>query len=136
MSRLLDLFINKYNYTDFHELNLDWLISAVKELLIEVDSLDSWKEQHENEYLELKQLYDDLMSGNFTPEMEAALYKWTVNHTVEIIGQAIKMVFFGITDDGYFVAYIPDNWSDITFGTSGLDTFPEGVDFGHLTLTY
>ena len=36
-----------FPYTNFHELNLDWIISAVKELLIEVDSLDSWKEEHE-----------------------------------------------------------------------------------------
>ena len=136
MGRLLDYFLNKYNYTDFHELNLDWIISVVKALLEEVDSLDSWKAEHETEYLELKKLYDDLMAGNFTPEMEAALYNWTVKHTVEIIGKAIKTVFFGITDDGYFVAYIPDSWSDITFGTTGLDTFPEGVDFGHLTLLY
>lgn len=136
MGRLLDLFYNKYNYTDFHELNLDWIIKTVKQLLIEMDNMEEWKAQHEEDYEQLKKLYDDLMAGNFTPEMKDALYKWTVEHTVEIIGQAIKTVFFGITDDGYFVAYIPDSWSDITFGTTGLDTFPEGVDFGHLTLTY
>jgi len=136
MGRLIDLFYNKYNYTDFHELNLSWLLKVVKQLLIEMDNTEEWKAQHEEEYNQLKKLYDDLMAGKFTPEMEDALYKWTVEHTVEIIGQAIKTVFFGITDNGYFVAYIPDNWNEITFGTTGLDTFPEGVDFGHLTLTY
>lgn len=136
MGRLIDLFYNKYNYTDFHDLNLSWLIEAVKQLLIEMDNMEEWKAQHIEEYEQLKKLYDDLMAGNFTPEMENALYEWTVKHTVEIIGKAIKTVFFGITDDGYFVAYIPDSWSDIIFGTSGLDTFPAGVEFGHLTLTY
>ena len=136
MGRLIDLFYNKYNYTDFHDLNLSWLIDAVKQLLIEMDNMEEWKAQHIEEYEQLKKLYDDLMAGNFTPEMENALYEWTVKHTVEIIGKAIKTVFFGITDDGYFVAYIPDSWSDIIFGTSGLDTFPAGVEFGHLTLTY
>lgn len=136
MGRLMDLFMSKYNYTDFHELNLDWLIASVKQLLIEMDNMEEWKAQHIEEYEQLKKLYDDIISGNFTPEMEEALYKWTTAHTVEIIGKAIKTVFFGINDDGYFVAYIPDSWSDIVFGTSGLDTFPEGVDFGHLTLTY
>ena len=32
MGRILDLFINKYNYTDFHELNLDWIISDLRTL--------------------------------------------------------------------------------------------------------
>ena len=32
MGRLLDLFMNKYPYTDFHELNLSWLLEAVTEL--------------------------------------------------------------------------------------------------------
>ena len=136
MGRLLDLFLNKYNYTDFHELNLDWIIKAVKELIISVDNIEGWKEQHEQEYEELKGFYDSLISGNFTPEMEDALYRWTVDHTEEIISKSIKMVFFGISDDGYFVAYIPDNWDGIIFGTTGLDSYPEGVDFGHLTLTY
>lgn len=125
-----------FPYTNFHDLNLDWILKTVKELFNKVSSQSDWIENHQKEYEELKKLYDDLMSGNFTPEMEEALYKWTVEHTVEIIGQAVKTVFFGINDDGYFVAYIPDSWSDITFGTTGLDTFPEGVDFGHLTLTY
>lgn len=136
MGRLLDFFFNKYPYSDFHELNADWLISATKEMLKTVDDINGWKEEHEIEYQQLKQLYDDLIAGNFTPEMEEALYKWTVEHTVDIIGRAVKTVFFGITDDGYFVAYIPSSWSDITFGTSGLDDFPAGVEFGHLTLTY
>lgn len=136
MGRLIDEFYNKYNYTDFHELNLSWLLKTVKQLLIEMDKMEAWKAQHEEDYEELKKFYDDLLAGNFTPEMEDALYRWTVRNTEEIISRAIKMVFFGITDDGYFVAYIPDNWSEITFGTSGLDTYPAGVEFGHLTLAY
>ena len=134
--RLVDYFMNKYPYSDFHELNADWLISSTKEMLEIVDNINEWKESHEEEYLELKQLYDDMLAGNFPDSMLQSLYEWTVRNTEEIIGRAIKMVFFGLTDDGYFVAYIPESWDDITFGTSGLDDFPEGVDFGHLTLTY
>lgn len=136
MSRMLDYFLNKWPYTDFHELNADWLISAYKTLIEEVDKLDEWKVTHEAEYQELKKLYDDLMAGNFTPEMIDALYAWTVDNTVEIISRAIKMVFFNLTDDGYFIAYIPQSWAEITFGTTGLDIFPDDVDFGHLTLSY
>lgn len=47
------------------------------------------------------------------------------------------MVFFGITDDGYFVAYIPESWDDITFYTTELDIFlPIEPEYGHLVLAY
>lgn len=125
-----------FPHTHFYDSDLREILHYVRNLISAVEKIDGWIGKHEKEYEELKKFYDDLMSGNFTPEMKDALYKWTVENTEEIISRAIKMVFFGITDDGYFVAYIPDNWSEITFGTSGLDTFPDGVEFGHLTLTY
>ena len=125
-----------FPHTHFYDSDLREILKYVRNLVKAVTEIDGWIEKHEKEYQELLKLYNDLLAGKFTPEMEEALYKWTIANTVEIIGRAIKTVFFGITDDGYFVAYIPDSWSDITFGTSGLDTFPENVEFGHLTLTY
>lgn len=41
MGRIYDLFMSKYNYTDFHELNLDWLIVAVKQFEYEMDNFVS-----------------------------------------------------------------------------------------------
>ena len=75
------------------------------------------------------------MAGKFTPQFLAALNKWVTENAVSIIDAAIKTVFFCL-EDGYFVAYVPDSWSEIIFGTTGLDDFPAGYDFGHLTLTY
>lgn len=47
------------------------------------------------------------------------------------------MVFFGLTDDGYFVAYIPDSWEDVTFFTTEYDIFLEiEPEYGHLVLAY
>lgn len=47
------------------------------------------------------------------------------------------MVFFEITDDGYFVAYIPDSWENIEFNTTGLDIFLDlQPEYGHLVLSY
>lgn len=49
----------------------------------------------------------------------------------------VTMVFFGLTDDGYFVAYIPESWDDITFYTTELDIFlPIEPEYGHLVLAY
>ena len=136
MGRLLDLFTNKYPYTDFHEVNLSWLLETVRDIIKEVDSLEEWKVQHETEYEELKILYDKIASGNFPPAMYDTLYQWVVENTPSIIGEAIKMVFFGITEDGYFVAYIPESWDDITFNTAGLDITVPDIDYGTLILSY
>lgn len=69
----------------------------------------------------VQQEIEDLKNGKYT-----SLQK--------IIENAIKSVYFGITQAGYFVAYIPDNWSDIVFGTTGLDVEISGYDYGHLVL--
>ena len=55
----------------------------------------------------------------------------------QIISKAIKTVFFGLTNSGYFVAYIPESWDDITFLTTGYDTVVESMpEYGHLVLAY
>ena len=56
----------------------------------------------------------------------------------EIIEEYIAtMVFFGLTDTGYFVAYIPESWESITFETTGYDTVVDLMpEYGHLVLKY
>lgn len=136
MGRLLDLFTNKYPYTDFHEINLSWLLETVKDIIKEVDSLENWKVQHEAEYQELKAFEQALINGDFPPKMYDTLHQWVVDNTRSILGAAVKMVFFGLTDDGYFIAYIPEGWDDIIFNTAGLDIVVPDVDYGTLILSY
>lgn len=55
----------------------------------------------------------------------------------EIEKYIATMIFFGITDDGYFVAYIPDGWKSITFNTTGVDiNLDIQPEYGHLVLSY
>lgn len=128
-------FFNQYPYINLTDLNLDYILKHLKEFMAKVDSLEAWKAQHEVEYAELKALYDAIVSGNFPQSMIDALKNWLSVNALDLIGELVKMVFFGITDDGYFVAYIPESWEDVIFGTSGLDDFPAGVEYGHLTLS-
>lgn len=54
-----------------------------------------------------------------------------------IIEKAIKNVWFGLTDSGYFVAYVPDSWKDVTFRTTGYDIkVPCTCEYGHLVVVY
>lgn len=128
--------INIYPYVNLTDINLDYILTHFKEFIDSIAALNDWCEKHEQEYLELKKLYDDIMAGRFPPELYNTLHNWVVNNAASIMTEVVKMVFFGITDDGYFVAYIPDSWSDIIFGTSGLDITVAGVDYGHLVLSY
>lgn len=125
-----------FPYTNIHELNLSWILKLVRELDSNVDQLNEWKETHEHEYEELKSQLDAILEGNFPPEMINSLYKWMEDNAPDLIEHLIKTVFFGITPDGYFVAYIPDSWDDITFNTTGHDINIPGYDFGHLVLSY
>ena len=127
---------NVYPYLNVNDLNLDWIIAHFKEFLDAIAGLEDWRREHEAEYQQLKKLYDDILAGRFPQEMRDALYHWVVINAADIIGSAIKTVAFELTQDGYFIAYIPNSWAEIVFGTTGLDTFPAGVDYGHLTLTY
>lgn len=126
-------FTNEYPYTDFHELNLSWIIEKVRKCLERLDSLEHWTAEHQKAYDDIKKLYDDLMAGNFPPSFINALKDYIEKYGVEIIAEKIKAVHFGLTNDGYFCAYIPESWEDIHF-----DTVSDYNDplYGHLMLLY
>ena len=121
--------------TRTYDSDLGWLIRDYKTLDEFKEAMKSWIEQTQPTIDELMALYTAIVNGNFPDPMKEAMLKWTVENTELIIGKAIKIVTFGL-ENGYFVAYIPDSWTEITFGTTGLDDFPAGYDYGHLTLTY
>lgn len=118
-------------YTNFQDVNLDYLIRTAKYVEKVAANMEEWKVQHQKEYEELKSFMDALVAGDFPPEMEAALRKWCVENVNEIINDTIQQVWFGLTDSGYFVAYIPESWSDITFDT--IDDYDD-PNYGHLVL--
>lgn len=91
---------------------------------------------------EVIKAYEEL--PEYIEEINAAIAKiqeWIDSFDTSIIETWIaehlaQMIFVEITDDGYFKVYIPESWEDITFNTTGLDTFIDGYDFGHLVLSY
>lgn len=128
------------SYTDYdfphshlYETDLRELIHKVENLWGRVNTLDEWKVEHEIEYQELKSFMDAIVSGNFPPGFEQTLRDWLDKYAVDIIGGAIKHVHFGLTNDGYFCAFIPENWSNVQFDT--IDDFDDPL-YGHLVLMY
>lgn len=69
----------------------------------------------------------------FKAQIEAAVDKWVDENLTVIFTRLAKQVFFGLTTDGRFVAYIPEGWDDITFDTG--QTFKDD-DYGRLILRW
>ncbi len=117
-------FQHEYPYTNFHELNLDWIIKHFHEFIEEINNLESWRTTHETEYNQLLELYqevksnwDKFIAGDFPQSVYDAMRLWWVSNAVDLVGDLVRFVFFGLTEDGYFCAYIPSNWRDINFDT-------------------
>ena len=71
----------------------------------------------------------------------AVIQNWIDNfdtsYAESIIAQCLAtMIFVEISDAGYFVYYIPENWKDITFNTTGLDVTLPVYEYGRLVLSY
>lgn len=49
---MINLFDSKYPYTDFHELNLDWLLETYQQIVDHIRVLNDWMAQHKEEYAE------------------------------------------------------------------------------------
>lgn len=127
----------EYPYTNLNDLNLDYILRKMKEYVDGFAELTQWKEEHEMEYEELKAYIDALNSGDFPESFAVSMRLWLERNAFDIIGQMIKNVWFGLTDSGYFVAYIPESWQDIIFNTTEYDIFTElQPQFGHLVLSY
>ena len=61
---------------------------------------------------ELAHMWEEVHSG-----YKDAISDWMIHDLPEIISAEMKMVFFGLTKDGYFCAWIPNSWQGIIFDT-------------------
>lgn len=127
----------EFPYTDPNFYNDDWLLKKMKDLLARMDEMEEWKNEYEQAYEDFKKMVEDIENGNFPESIANAFTKWMEENAIDLVGRLVKMVIFNITDDGYFVAYIPESWDEIQFGTTGLDVFSALVpEYGHLVLSY
>ena len=103
------MFIHKYPYTDFQELNLDWLLSKMKDLIDANNANDADIKTLASRVDTFEDFYNEIMAGDFPESFKVAFDKYVSDNALDIIGQAATSVFFGLTQDGYFVAFIPDS---------------------------
>lgn len=127
----------EFPHTRTYDSDLGWLIRQCKNNSEAIKALEEWKESATDAIGDLRQLLDDIAAGVFPEEIADAIKNFIVNNFYDIVGDMMKMVFFGLTDSGYFVAYIPESWDDIQFFTTEYDFSTDLMpEYGHLVLGY
>lgn len=77
--------------------------------------------------------FEKFMESGFLDYYETKLDEWVRENLPVIIAKAVQLCFFGLTEDGYFCAYIPQSWAGVRFDTI-MDY--SSSDYGHLTIDY
>lgn len=130
-------FLNDFPHVRQYDGDLGWLIRKCGSLITAVEALEEWKSSSQVTIDGLNAILDMIRSGNLPADIAAGIKEWIVKNFYDIVGEMAKMVFFGLTDSGYFVAYIPESWDDIDFKTTGWDiTLAIQPEYGHLVLEY
>lgn len=127
----------EFPHTRTYDTDLGWLIRQCKTNADAIEVLNRWRVSADATIEDFQKLINDIERGIFPEAMATAMKEWFVKNFYDILGGMTKMVFFGLTDSGYFVAYIPESWDDITFLTTGWDYNTDLMpEYGHLVLAY
>lgn len=97
------------------------------------DNLEKEIQQLQQEVNLVKEELEKVKNGDYVSLYIDSLAKWIDANLQEMVARIVKYIFFGLTDDGYFAAYVPDSWDFIRFDT-GMVTDEE--TYGHLLLYY
>lgn len=89
--------------------------------------------QLQSDIIAIKQELNKIKGGHYISNYISALSMWVDENLQNLVGKIAKFVQFGITNDGYFYADIPDNWDFLTFDTV-VDSTNE--NYGCLVIKY
>lgn len=109
------------------------LYCYVENLLSYSNTQTGWIKDNHDLIEELQALFDKFKESGFDDYYRDQVIKWLDNHLEFIFTHTAKQVFFGLTSDGYFCAYIPESWSEIEFDTGMVYG---QFDYGRLILRY
>lgn len=102
------------------------ICKLIDKLVCYADMLGDEENESRAMILELQAQFQKFMESGFDDYYAEQIEKW-VNDNLEILYKdLVKQVFFGLNEQGHFVAYIPESWDDIIFDTGavyGIDTY-------------
>lgn len=70
--------------------------------------------------------FEEFKAHGFDDYYLEQIEKWIENNLEKVMHLLIRQVYFGLNLEGYFVAYVPQSWSEIIFDTGAnyaLDTY-------------
>ena len=133
-------FFNFNPRTDFHELNLDYVVQEVIKLEMAVEWLKTQVELPEQKWEELEAKIDEInaeietiKNGDYLEPLVPDIINAVDDALPELISRVMRFFIFGLTKDGYFSAMYPDNFDNITFDTIA---DPDSELYGHLILQF
>lgn len=109
------------------------LVCKLNEVIEKLNKDDDAIKQLQAEVDNLRTMLQAWIDGGWEPVMKPLIKQWIDEHLRYVFETVAKQVFFGLTQDGYFVAYIPTSWDDIIFDT-GMNY--ESDDYGRLILRW
>lgn len=102
------------------EQRIKFMCCLIQQLIDQYGSTDSQIQKNTDDIAELKELFRQFQESGFDDYYEQQVIKWISDNIAILYQQLAKQVYFGLTSDGYFCAYVPDSWSDITFDTGAV----------------
>lgn len=81
----------------------------------------------------LQEQIQKFINGEYTDLYLQSLINWIDQNIQLLVGRVVKYVFFGLSPDGYFMAYIPESWQFIKFDT--ILNYQDNL-YGHLVLNW
>lgn len=124
---------NFYYNAKSQEQIVKYLCTEYDKLVHYCDMLPDSENETRDAVNKLTELFRKFQESGFDDYYKSQIESWIYEHMPTIISEAIKMVYFGLTLDGYFVAYIPESWKQIVFDTGMQYGTPE---YGRLILSY
>lgn len=131
---------NLFPYTNIHNLNIDWVLKVLTEMVDDWKTLSAQVDTNttnianlQAQMSELSDLLDKIKNGDYVDLYLDSLQNWIDKNLQALVASLVKYIWFGLTLDGYFCAYIPSSWDFITFDT---DIQSGSPNYGHLLLYY
>lgn len=110
--------IPKFYYeVDSQEQRIKIICCLIQELIDGLQANDELDANTIERVTALEKTFEDFKAHGFDDYYREQIEQWFTDNAWTIYKLLAKQVYFGLTSDGYFCAYVPDSWREIMFDT-------------------